>query len=111
MNLLPNLTLIIGGACSGKTKFAENLTLNNGSNNLYIATAEPFDLEMKSKIDSHQKSRALKKWKTIEAFHNLAETLEGMKEVKFDTILIDCLTMWLTNKFLKIKTSHKSFLA
>ena len=103
MNLLPNLTLIIGGACSGKTKFAENLTLNNGSNNLYIATAEPFDLEMKSKIDSHQKSRALKKWKTIEAFHNLAETLEGMKEVKFDTILIDCLTMWLTNKFLKNK--------
>jgi adenosylcobinamide kinase/adenosylcobinamide-phosphate guanylyltransferase len=109
MNLLPNLTLIIGGACSGKTKFAENLTLNNGLNNLYIATAEPFDKEMKSKIDLHQKSRALQKWKTIEAFHNLAETLEGMKEVKFDTILIDCLTMWLTNKFLKNKDLTQEF--
>ena len=49
MQLFPNTTLIIGGASSGKTKFAEALTLKQGSRPLYIATAQPLDEEMKEK--------------------------------------------------------------
>ena len=101
MHLFPNTTLIIGGASSGKTKFAEELTLKQGSRPLYVATAQPHDEEMKEKIKIHQKSRASHNWETIEAHYDLANKIDSLNLKLFDTVLIDCLTMWLTNHYLK----------
>ena len=101
MHLFPNTTLIIGGASSGKTKFAEELTLKQGSRPLYVATAQPHDEEMKEKIKILQKSRASHNWETIEAHYDLANKINNLNLKLFDTVLIDCLTMWLTNHYLK----------
>lgn len=101
MHLFPNTTLIIGGASSGKTKFAEELTLKQGSRPLYVATAQPHDEEMKEKIKIHQQSRASANWETIEAHYDLANKIDSLNLKLFDTVLIDCLTMWLTNHYLK----------
>lgn len=101
MHLLSKTTLIIGGASSGKTKFAENLVLNYSSNPLYIATAQPHDNEMKRKIRKHQQSRITFNWETIEAYYDLAEKIDNLNPKSFDIVLVDCLTMWLTNHYLK----------
>ena len=101
MQLFPNTTLIIGGASSGKTKFAEALTLKQGSRPLYIATAQPLDEEMKEKIKIHQQSRIPHNWTTIDAHYDLADKIDNLNLNLFDTVLVDCLTMWLTNHYLK----------
>ena len=101
MHLFPKTTLIIGGASSGKTKFAEEVTLKQGSRPLYIATAQPHDEEMKEKIKLHQQSRISHNWETIEAHYDLADKIDDLNIKLFDTVLVDCLTMWLTNHYLK----------
>ena len=58
---LPSLTLVLGGAGSGKSAFAENLVCATGRRRHYIATAQAFDAEMEEKILAHQKSRG-EKW-------------------------------------------------
>ena len=62
----PKLTLILGGANSGKSAFAEKLVISSGMYKNYIATAQAFDDEMQKKIDKHQKDRG-GNWNTIEA--------------------------------------------
>ena len=89
MHLLSKTTLIIGGASSGKTKFAENLVLNYSSKPLYIATAQPHDNEMKRKIRKHQQSRITFNWETIEAYYDLAEKIDNLNPKSFDIVLVD----------------------
>ena len=52
-------------------------------------------------IKIHQKSRASQNWETIEAHYDLANKINNLNLKLFDTVLIDCLTMWLTNHYLK----------
>ncbi|MBL1242217.1 MAG: bifunctional adenosylcobinamide kinase/adenosylcobinamide-phosphate guanylyltransferase [OCS116 cluster bacterium] len=99
--------LILGGARSGKSLFAENLALdlhaenlkNSASANLiYIATSPPIDDEMDERINAH-KTRRADVWQTIEQPINVAETLATMSAKS--TILIDCLTLWINNLIFK----------
>jgi adenosylcobinamide kinase / adenosylcobinamide-phosphate guanylyltransferase len=90
------LTLVLGGARSGKSRFAENLA--HGERH-YVATAQGFDDEMQARIKAHQAQRG-DSWVTHEAPLALAETLAGIDGAgRF--ILVDCLTLWLSNQILE----------
>ncbi len=86
------ISLVLGGARSGKSAFAESL-MPAKSNVVYIATAEVRDDEMVSRIATHQKRRS-SSWQTIEAPLNLVDALT---ELKGTPALLDCLTLWLSN--------------
>lgn len=94
---LPQLTLVIGGAASGKSAFAENLVLQQRKKPLYLATAQAWDFEMQQKIDLHRQSRG-PDWQTIEAPLDLCPHLEAITDEH--VILLDCATLWLSNHLL-----------
>ncbi len=94
---LPPLTLVIGGANSGKSAYAEELILAAGGDPVYIATAQAFDAEMATKIERH-KARRAGKWRTLEAPFDPISSLAGV--TKTDLILLDCVTLWLSNHLL-----------
>lgn len=86
---------ITGGARSGKSAFAENLAGNLSGKRAYIATAQALDAEMAARIAKHQKSRG-DGWDTYEeplAVDELLQKLSG----RYAVILLDCLTLWLSN--------------
>lgn len=93
------IIFVLGGARSGKSRFAEERTRAFAAEeNIYIATAECRDAEMENRIALHR-SRRGSEWRTIEAPYQLAETLAA--EARDDkAILVDCLTLWLTNHLL-----------
>ncbi len=84
-----NVTLVLGGARSGKSHFAEGLCK---SPRTYIATAKAFDVEMTHRIAKHRADRGVA-WNTIEA---PIDVVSAFKTAKGD-VLLDCLTLWLTN--------------
>ena len=88
-------TLILGGVKSGKSRLAEKLALESGLAVSYIATAEPGDEEMKSRIKTHQIRRPTQ-WTVIEEPIALARVLEEQAEANH-CVIVDCLTLWLTN--------------
>ena len=90
--------LILGGARSGKSRFAEELALASDKRLIYIATAQGLDDEMQQRISHHQHQRE-KRWQTIEEPITLAATLAQYAD-KNTCILVDCLTLWLTNVLL-----------
>lgn len=94
---LPNLTLVLGGAASGKSTYAESLVLQGGERPIYIATAQIFDAEMAEKIARHRQMRG-DGWTTIEEPLDVAGALG--KRTAARPILIDCATLWLTNVIL-----------
>ena len=91
--------LVLGGARSGKSRFALELGEKTPGKKVFVATCQPFDLEMKERIGSHRQNRNAS-WETIEAFFNLAERIREIRE-SYQVILIDCLTLWLSNWVLK----------
>ncbi|MDP3212116.1 bifunctional adenosylcobinamide kinase/adenosylcobinamide-phosphate guanylyltransferase [Methylotenera sp.] len=85
--------LILGGARSGKSAFAEQLASASGLPVTYIATAQVYDAEFGSRVE-HHKIRRPAHWKTIEQSFNLAEVLQA--HAKANTyVIVDCLTLWL----------------
>ncbi len=89
-------TLVIGGARSGKSRFAEGLAAQSGLAKVYVATATAWDDEMRSKIARHRQDRDGAGWRTLEEPLDLAGALA--REAASGTILlVDCLTLWLTN--------------
>ncbi|HEV7291175.1 bifunctional adenosylcobinamide kinase/adenosylcobinamide-phosphate guanylyltransferase [Devosia sp. RR2S18] len=88
-------TLVLGGARSGKTAFAERLAIRSGNQPAYLATAEALDSEMRDRVASHQRLRG-KRFATIEEPLALSDTLFSAS-VSHDVILVDCLTLWITN--------------
>jgi adenosylcobinamide kinase/adenosylcobinamide-phosphate guanylyltransferase len=92
-NHLP-LTLVLGGARSGKSRFAEQTVMALPPPWIYVATAEPFDDEMRTRIAEHQ-SRRGGDWQTIDAPTDLAGAIEDAPGDR--AVLIDCLTLWLNN--------------
>jgi adenosylcobinamide kinase/adenosylcobinamide-phosphate guanylyltransferase len=87
--------LILGGARSGKSSFAEQLALESGLEIIYIATATVGDSEMATRIALHQQTRP-KHWQTIETPVDLAKTLQTYAHPQA-CLLVDCLTLWLNN--------------
>ncbi len=104
------LTLVTGGARSGKSSFAESLLLQDCKQVLYIATAQAFDKEMKDRINKHQLSRP-KEWLTYEGYKNLKEELTPYS-TEIDGIILDCVTIMITNLLLEhqvdwVKVDHQ----
>ena len=95
MITLPSLTLVLGGAASGKSTYAEHLVAAASRPMVYVATAQAFDGEMHAKIATHQDRRGAG-WRTIEAPMDVAPALAGAKPD--EVVLFDCATMWLTNQ-------------
>jgi len=91
-----SLSLIIGGARSGKSRFAEELASQDKGKVSYVATATAIDKEMDERI-SHHKARRPTHWTLHECPLTLPQLLriEAQKE---QTILVDCLTIWLNNQ-------------
>ncbi|WP_101067657.1 bifunctional adenosylcobinamide kinase/adenosylcobinamide-phosphate guanylyltransferase [Roseovarius salinarum] len=95
--MLPDLTLVLGGAASGKSAFAERLVRDSGQRPLYLATAQAHDDEMRAKIARHRAARG-PGWDTAEAPREPAEVLAGAAAGQ--AVLLDCATMWLSNTLL-----------
>lgn len=100
---LPKLTLILGGAASGKSRFAEDLISRQTDLRTYIATARAFDAEMQEKILQHQRDRG-GDWHTIEAPTDLPGALGALGPDR--AVLVDCLTLWLSNLMLEKNLDH-----
>jgi adenosylcobinamide kinase/adenosylcobinamide-phosphate guanylyltransferase len=94
--IVPNFTLVLGGARSGKSRYAEALVTAHASPWVYLATGQAFDDEMRARIAGHQASRS-PCWQTIEAPVDLHTPL--IKHAG-RPVLVDCLTLWLTNLML-----------
>jgi len=88
--------LVLGGARSGKSRFAEGLAAGFAGDKIYIATAEPGDAEMAARIAAHRARRG-PDWSTVEAPLALVEALERAGSA---FVLIDCLTLWISNLLL-----------
>jgi adenosylcobinamide kinase/adenosylcobinamide-phosphate guanylyltransferase len=89
------IRLILGGARSGKSHYAEQLALNSGKKCVYLATAQAGDDEMQRRIILHQQQRS-NAWITLEEPLYLAKTLKKHAQENV-CILVDCLTLWLSN--------------
>ncbi len=94
---LQPLTLVLGAAASGKSRHAEKMIDASGLRPVYLATAEALDGEMTAKITRHRERRGAA-WRTVEAPHDLPGALAELRPG--DAALIDCLTLWLSNRML-----------
>lgn len=90
----PDISLVLGGARSGKSTFAESLA-SRYNRRVYIATAERVDAEMVRRIEAHRRQRG-PGWRTLEVPLDLADAIrqESAPQV---CLLVDCLTVWLGN--------------
>ena len=87
--------LILGGARSGKSSFAQSLATKLGGKVLFVATGQPLDEEMASRIEEHKRMRP-KNWRTLEIDIKLGQQLKGqIKDA--DVVLLDCLTLLVSN--------------
>ncbi|MBV8124059.1 MAG: bifunctional adenosylcobinamide kinase/adenosylcobinamide-phosphate guanylyltransferase [Paucibacter sp.] len=97
-------TLILGGARSGKSAYAEKLARDSGKEVVYIATAQAGDSEMTSRIAHHREQRPAG-WTTIEEPLQLASVLQA-SAAPHRVILVDCLTLWLSNLLFSEQTEY-----
>jgi adenosylcobinamide kinase / adenosylcobinamide-phosphate guanylyltransferase len=93
------LALILGGARSGKSRYALDLARTCPPPRLYLATAEAGDEEMAARIAQHRRDRG-EGWDAVEAPLDLAGALE-QAQGRYQVILADCLTLWLSNWLLR----------
>lgn len=104
-SLFPERVLILGGARSGKSAWAERLAEHlagrdaaEGRERVYVATAEAGDAEMRERIEAHLAQRGAG-WRTVESPLDLPEAL-GRARSEACVVLVDCLTLWLSNLLL-----------
>ncbi|MDD4159437.1 MAG: bifunctional adenosylcobinamide kinase/adenosylcobinamide-phosphate guanylyltransferase [Synergistaceae bacterium] len=95
--LKSEITLILGGARSGKSTFAEKLAMDTDAPVTYLAAADAYDSEMQERIAIHKKRRP-PEWKTFEG--DPYEICCATKTIK-GLLLLDCLTLWITRLFLE----------
>ncbi len=88
-----SIHLILGGARSGKSTYAEKLAANSGLPVTYIATAQVYDDEFKQRVQ-HHKDRRPKNWQLVEAPHYLAHAMQANNH-EGHSLIVDCLTLWL----------------
>jgi adenosylcobinamide kinase / adenosylcobinamide-phosphate guanylyltransferase len=88
-------TLILGGARSGKSAYAEQTAIASGKPVVYIATAEAGDSEMAARI-AHHRARRPAHWRTVEEPLALGDALRELSRPD-NLVLVDCLTLWLGN--------------
>ncbi len=93
------LTLILGGARSGKSTYGQKLAIAHGGQVLYIATARALDGEMQARIAVHQQERP-STWLSLEAPLDVAGRAQALLP-QVDVVILDCLTMLVTNLLLQ----------
>ncbi|MGC9964042.1 MAG: bifunctional adenosylcobinamide kinase/adenosylcobinamide-phosphate guanylyltransferase [Syntrophobacteraceae bacterium] len=87
--------LVLGGAKSGKSTWAESVVNSFAPPYIYVATAQGFDDEMKLRIERHRERRK-DMWETIESPAGLQDTLKSLNG-RSKAVLLDCITLWLSN--------------
>lgn len=102
--IVPRLIVILGGARSGKSAFAERLAGSLGRPVAFIATATASDDEMRERIARHRASRP-KEWHTLEEPLALTKAVRQAAELA-DVLLLDCVTLWLGNVLLQVSEQH-----
>ena len=100
-------TFILGGARSGKSALAERLARESGLLRHYIATGQAWDAEMRERIGQHQSRRGAD-WTTIEAPLELTCAITPL-DFEENAILIDCLTLWVTNLMMAERDMDEAF--
>jgi adenosylcobinamide kinase/adenosylcobinamide-phosphate guanylyltransferase len=95
---VPRLTFVLGGARSGKSRYSEGLVMDCTPPWVYIATAQAHDSEMSGRIAEHRQRRD-GRWRTVEAPLDLPGAIAAHGS-KGQPVLIDCLTLWLSNVML-----------
>ena len=102
---MPKETILItGGARSGKSRYAEARANKLGARRLYLATAEAKDEEMKQRIAAHRQQRG-REWITVEEPLEVGPALLAQRG-RVDCVLVDCLTIWLSNLLLSRDAAH-----
>ncbi len=86
---------VTGGARSGKSAFAEQIARGIGGRRAYLATAQALDAEMVARIEHHRRRRG-SAWDTFEEPLAVDELLRKLSD-RYDVIMLDCLTLWLSN--------------
>jgi len=89
------IELVLGGARSGKSRYAEQQAIDSVQQVVYIATAEAGDSEMLERINIHRQQRP-QHWHTVEETIHLAEVIKKNNQQN-TYLLVDCLTLWLSN--------------
>ncbi|MDH5485084.1 MAG: bifunctional adenosylcobinamide kinase/adenosylcobinamide-phosphate guanylyltransferase [Gammaproteobacteria bacterium] len=87
--------LILGGARSGKSQYAQQQAIDSGLQVVYVATAQAGDAEMRARIEQHKNNRP-SDWQLVEEPIRLADVLQ-QQDGPGRCLLVDCLTLWLTN--------------
>jgi adenosylcobinamide kinase / adenosylcobinamide-phosphate guanylyltransferase len=103
----PGAVLVLGGARSGKSAFAERLVVETGLSRHYIATGRAWDDEMRARIAQHREDRG-EGWETHEEPLALAERIADVAR-QDRAVLVDCLTLWLTNLMLEERDIAQEF--
>lgn len=100
-------TLVLGGARSGKSAFAETLVADSGLEPVYIATGRVWDEEMRQRVDAHRARRGAA-WTTVEEPLELAAAIETEARAG-KALLVDCLTLWVTNLMMDERDLESAF--
>lgn len=89
---------VIGGARSGKSRYAQARAEAAGESPVFVATAEAFDDEMRARIAQHRADRDAR-WRTVEAPRDLPAAIDALNGSRA-VVLVDCLTLWASNLLL-----------
>lgn len=95
----PLITLVTGGARSGKSRFGESLLTEDNGEILYIATAKVYDSEMDDRVKKHRQQRPAS-WHTLEEYRHFSQVLPAWKN-KVEGVLLDCVTLMVTQLMLE----------
>lgn len=104
-----NAVFVLGGARSGKSRFAESLAVAPGLDRHYVATGRAWDEEMRARIDQHRADRG-PSWTTHEEPLDLAGRLAEV-DGEGRAVLVDCLTLWITNLMMAERDMMAEFAA
>jgi adenosylcobinamide kinase / adenosylcobinamide-phosphate guanylyltransferase len=96
LNTNNKIILILGGARSGKSTYAQQLASGLGERVLFCATAEPLDDDMLQRIEQHKKSRP-SGWDTLEVSRGVGRALSNVTS-GYDAVIIDCITLLVSNR-------------
>jgi adenosylcobinamide kinase/adenosylcobinamide-phosphate guanylyltransferase len=97
------LTLLVGGARSGKSTLAVQMGEHHGGPVTFIATAEPFDDDLRDRVERHRAERP-STWTTVEAPVDLAAAIHATASPRF--VIVDCLTVWMANLLVHVQSAE-----
>ncbi|MDO6427018.1 bifunctional adenosylcobinamide kinase/adenosylcobinamide-phosphate guanylyltransferase [Thalassotalea sp. 1_MG-2023] len=100
--------LVLGGARSGKSRFSEQWIINQfaDASRYYLATAQAYDDEMIERIEKHQQDRLSQHWQLCESPIHIDHVLQKLPDNS--VVLIDCLTLWLTNILMSVESKENT---